>query len=265
MTGVLLRGISGREYGEVLPDVPETAGVARSSVSRHAIEGRVEQLRRLRARRWKEADLLVLSIDRQHFGSHHVLSAVSVDRVGTKHVLGIEVGATKNAEGGKAAIHAPARPGPADGPQISVRQWRRKSALRVTIEEVLGSDQPVQRCRNHKMRNVLDEFTGRATTASVELDADRWHLSDAEEGMKRLEQLARFLEHEHESVVRSLCEGMVEMFTVQRLQPPPSLFKCLGITNVAGSPAKRQENPQRDSLADRRNGRALGRISVVTH
>jgi len=26
------------------------------------------------------------------------------------------------------------------------------------IEAVFGSDQPVQRCRNHKMRNVLDEL-----------------------------------------------------------------------------------------------------------
>src|ERR1700752_1274118 len=31
-------------------------------------------------------------------------------------------------------------------------------ALRSAIEEVFGSDQPVQRCRNHKVRNVLDEL-----------------------------------------------------------------------------------------------------------
>ena len=31
-------------------------------------------------------------------------------------------------------------------------------ALRCTIEEVFGGDQPVQRCRNHKVRNVLDEL-----------------------------------------------------------------------------------------------------------
>ena len=40
-----------------------------------------------------------------------------------------------------------------------------------------------------------------------------WKLTDADEGMKRLEQLARFLEHEHASAARSLREGMAEMFT----------------------------------------------------
>ncbi len=59
-----------------------------------------------------------------------------------------------------------------------------------------------------------------------------WKLNDADEGMKRLEGLARFLESEDEPVARSLSEGVAEMFTVQRLKLPPSLYKCLGTTNV---------------------------------
>src|SRR4051794_2168497 len=39
----------------------------------------------------------LLYIDGQRFGSHHVISAVGVDRDGNKHVLGIQVGATENA------------------------------------------------------------------------------------------------------------------------------------------------------------------------
>src|SRR3954465_5423139 len=50
MMGALLRGVSTREYAEVLPAMAETAGVSRSSVSRQAIEGSVEQLRQLRER-----------------------------------------------------------------------------------------------------------------------------------------------------------------------------------------------------------------------
>jgi hypothetical protein len=51
-----------------------------------------------------------------------------------------------------------------------------------------------------------------------------------------LEQLARFLEREDESAARSLREGMAEMFTLQRLKLPPSLYKCLATTNVIESP-----------------------------
>src|ERR1051325_5335670 len=63
-----------------------------------------------------------------------------------------------------------------------------------------------------------------------------WKLSDAEEGVKRLEGLARFLEHEYESAARSVREGIAEMFTIQKLKLPPSLYKCLGTTNVIESP-----------------------------
>src|SRR5437763_14194040 len=63
-----------------------------------------------------------------------------------------------------------------------------------------------------------------------------WKVKTAEEGEKRLEQLARFLERDHESAARSLREGMAEMFTLQRLKLPPSLYKCLATTNVIESP-----------------------------
>ena len=57
-----------------------TAGVARSSVSRKAIEASAEQLRTVRERRWEQADIPVIYVDGQRFGSHHVISAVGVDR-----------------------------------------------------------------------------------------------------------------------------------------------------------------------------------------
>jgi len=93
MMGTLLGGVSTREYAEVLPEMAETAGVSRSSISRQAIEGSLERLREVRERRWEKTELLVLYIDGQRFGSHHVISAVGIDRAGIKHVLGIEVGA----------------------------------------------------------------------------------------------------------------------------------------------------------------------------
>lgn len=235
MMGALLRGVSTREYAEVLPEMAETAGVSRSSVSRQAIEGSVEQLRQLRERRWDEVDLLVLYIDGQRFGSHHVISAVGVDGAGTKHVLGIEVGATENAAAVKQLFtHLREQGLPTDRKYLFVIDGAK--ALRAAIEEVFGAHQSVQRCRNHKMRNVLDELPKEQQPQALNLMRAAWRVSDADEGVKRLEQLARFLEQEHESAARSLREGMREMFTVQRLQLPPSLYKCLGTTNVIESP-----------------------------
>jgi len=51
--GALLRGVSTRQYEEVLPEMAATVGVSRSSISRQAIEGSTAQLAELRARRWE--------------------------------------------------------------------------------------------------------------------------------------------------------------------------------------------------------------------
>ena len=63
-----------------------------------------------------------------------------------------------------------------------------------------------------------------------------WKVTTPEEREKRLAQLARFLERDYESAARSLREGMTEMFTLQRLKLPPSLYKCLATTNLIECP-----------------------------
>jgi putative transposase len=157
MIGALLRGVSTRQYEEVLPEMADTVGVSRSSISRQAIEGSAEQVRRLRERRWDETDLLVIYIDGQRFGAHHVISGVGVDRQGAKHVLGIQMGATENAAAVKNLLTGLREQGLRTEQQYLFVIDGAK-ALRAGIEEVFGSQQPVQRCRNHKMRNVLNEL-----------------------------------------------------------------------------------------------------------
>lgn len=235
MMGALLRGVSTRQYEEVLPEMASTVGVSKSSISRQAIEGSAEQLRQLRERRWDQADLLVIYIDGQRFGAHHVISAVGIDREGAKHILSLELGATENAAAVKSLLTRLRDQGlPTDRKYLFVIDGAK--ALRTAIEEVFGAEQPVQRCRNHKMRNVLDELPREQHAQTLNVMRAAWQLTDADQGVKKLEQLARFLEHDHESAARSVREGMAEMFTIQRLKLPPSLYKCLGTTNVIESP-----------------------------
>lgn len=235
MLGALLRGVSTREYDEVLPKMTETVGVARSSVSRQAIEASAEKLKSLQERRWDSTEILVIYIDGQRFGEHHVLSAVGVDREGRKHILGIEAGATENAAAVKRLLtHLRDQGLATDRKYLFVIDGAK--ALRAAIEEVFGGGQHVQRCRNHKLRNVLDELPEQQRGQALNLMRAAWKVTKAEEGEKRLEQLASFLERDHESAARSLREGMAEMFTLQRLQLPPSLIKCLATTNVIESP-----------------------------
>src|SRR5437016_2192177 len=84
------------EYQAVLPQAAETVGVSPSAIIRKAVEASA-QLKQLQDRRWEDVEILVIYIERQRFGVHHILSAVGGDVEGKKHVLGIEPGATENA------------------------------------------------------------------------------------------------------------------------------------------------------------------------
>ena len=235
MLGALLRGVSTREYQEVLPQMAETVGVSRSAISRKAVEASAEQLKQLQERRWENVEILVIYIDGQRFGEHHILSAVGVDAEGKKHILGIEAGATENAASVKRLLTRLRDQGLAtDRKYLFVIDGAK--ALRAAIEEVFGVDQPVQRCRNHKLRNVVDELPKEQQGQALNLMRAAWKVKTAEEGEKRLEQLARFLERDHESAARSLREGMKEIFALQRLKIPESLHKCLATTNIIESP-----------------------------
>lgn len=235
MLGALMRGISTREYHQVLPKMAETVGVSRSAVSRQAMEASIEQLKQLQERRWDQVEILVIYIDGQRFAEHHILSAVGVDIEGHKHVLGIGSGATENTAAVKQLLIGLRERGlPMDRKYLFLIDGAK--ALRAAIEEVFGADQQVQRCRNHKIENVMNELPKEQQDQTRKLMRAAFRLSTAEEGEKRLEQIARQLEHDYSSAARSLREGMKEMFTLQRLKIPASLHKCLATTNLIESP-----------------------------
>ena len=61
-----------------------------------------------------------------------------------------------------------------------------------------------------------------------------WRL-DAKGGMARMKKLAEWLERDYPSAAASLTEGLEECFTINRLDVPPSLHRCLATTNVMSS------------------------------
>ena len=234
MRDVLLRGISTRQYAEVLPEMASTCGVSKSNVSREAVEASAEALQELLERRFDEIDLLVIYIDGMQFGEHHIISAVGVDRAGHKHVLGIQQGATENA----AAVEDLLQQLVARGVDPKAKRLfviDGAKALRAAINKVFGPQQPVQRCRNHKIRNVCDRLPEEQKD-QVKAAMRASYKLEAKEGMARLRKLADWLEQESPAAANSLREGLEECFTINRLGIPPSLHRCLATTNVIESP-----------------------------
>jgi len=234
MLEILLRGVSTRQYQRVLPEMASTVGVAKSSVSAEAIEASEEELKKLCGRRWDQVELLVIYLDGLVFGEHHVLAAVGVDAGGNKHVLGIAEGASENQVVAQGLLERLVEQG-LDPKRRYLFVIDGSKALRAAIDAVFGERNPVQRCRHHKIENVmgylpehLKEQVKAAMRAAFRLPAS--------EGMARLEKQAQWLEREYPDAAASLREGLEEMFTVNRLGLSPSLMRCLSSTNIIESP-----------------------------
>jgi transposase-like protein len=235
---ILLRGVSTRSYARVLPEMAEQVGVSKSAISREAIEASERVLKALAERRLDDVDLLVIYIDGMRFGPYHVIAAVGVDVSGGKHVLGLREGATENATVVRELladlVERGVKPAGVEGGRRRLFVIDGAKALRAAIDEVYGSNNPVQRCRNHKRRNVLGHLPkdqhdqARATMTAA------WKLPP-EEGMAKIEQYARWLERDWPSAAGSLREGLAETFTVKRLGLPATLCRCLNSTNLIDS------------------------------
>ena len=231
---ILLRGVSTRSYAEVIPAMAETCGVSRSSVSREFVEASEEALRTLCERRFDDTELLILYLDGVHAGGHQVIVAVGVDSQGYKHMLGLADGATENAVVVKGLLDdLVARGVTPERPYLFIIDGSK--ALRSAIASVFGADCPVQRCRQHKVNNVIG-YLPNDLKDEVQCVMKAAYRLSAKEGMARLEAQAHWLETQYPSAAASLREGLEETFTLNRLDLPASLRRCLGTTNLIESP-----------------------------
>jgi len=234
MLEILMRGVSTRNYKEVIPAMAESVGISKSAVSRRVAEVSEAEVEALLSRRFDQLKLLVIYIDGLVFGDYTMIGAVGVDSEGNKHVLGIREGATENSTVITELLEDIVSRG-VDPKRKMLFVIDGSKALRAAINAVFGAQQPVQRCRAHKLRNVLDYLPKdqRAQTKSVLRAA--WKLP-AKEGMARVKKLAAWLDQQYPSAAASLMEGLEECFTINRLDLPPSLHRCLATTNIIESP-----------------------------
>ena len=244
MLEILLSGVSTRNYARVLPEMAESVGISRSAVSREFIAASEAQLKALCERRLEELEILIVYVDGIRFDEHHVIVALGGDLKGDKHLLGVREGATENA----AVVTELLEDLVARGLDPNTRRLfviDGSKALRAAIDRVFGAQVPVQRCRNHKLRNVRDHLPHHLQAQVSSAMRAAFRLTP-KEGMAKLKQQASWLEREYPDAAGSLREGLDELFTINRLGLSPSLGRALGTTNII-------ENP--NSAARRRAGR----------
>jgi len=148
-------------------------------------------------------------------------------------VLGIHEGATENAAACKDLLEDLVARG------LDPKRPRRfvidgSKALRSAIHAVFGWQTPVQRCRQHKLRNVLEPLPKEQQKQTGALIKAAWKM-EAKPGMAKLRKMAEWLEQEYPDAAASLLEGIDECFTINRLELPLSLHRGLASTHLIES------------------------------
>ena len=215
---ILMANVSTRNYERVIPEMAHTVGVSKSSVSRNFVEQSGRELKRLIERRFDGREFLVIYLDGVIFGEHHVLCAVGVDIEGEKVVLGIKDGASENGATTTALLEDLVERG-IDPSRRYLFVIDSSKALRSAIDRVFGKSHPVQRCRNHKIRNVTAKLPEDLAdqVRSVMKAAFRlpW-----KEGVVKLRKQAQWLRPHHPDAAASLEEGLDELFKIRSADLP---------------------------------------------
>jgi len=226
----LTRQCSTRDYEGAIESCLKGYGIKRSSVSRHWKAATAKELDQL-LQRAVPKDLLVLMIDSKFFSGDCLVAAIGIDLQGKKHVLGLWHGATENATVVKGLLEDLVARGLESERKLLVVLDGAK-ALRKAVQLVLGDQGLVQRCRIHKMRNVLDQLPEDKKAQVRWRLRTAWANKNVEVAHKELRKIARSLEEAWPMAAASLLEGLEETLTVQRLNIQHKLCRSLSNTNL---------------------------------
>jgi putative transposase len=230
----MLVGVSTRRYARSLESIPDdfrVRGVGKSAVSERFVVGTERKLAALLQRKLGGLQLIAVMIDSVRFADHVVLAAVGIDSGGNKHVLGLREGATENATSCKVLLADLIERGlSTDRSLLFVIDGAK--ALHRAISDVFGERALIQRCRQHKKRNVTEALPDRMRSSVLSAMSQAYATRDPKRARRLLENLARRLEPGYPSAAASLREGLEETLTVMRLDLPESLERVLSSTNL---------------------------------
>ena len=231
----MLAGLSTRHYPISLEPVGDVGahGISKSSISRRFIQRTQTALDDLMNQHLGHLKPVALMVDGVGFAKTLCVVALVIDAKGIKHPVGILEGATENDRVVTDLLVDLKERGldVSDGILVVIDGAK---ALASAVRKVFGKNAVIQRCIEHKIRNVKDylpkeqhEFVSRKMRQAYQRDA-----AHAERDLKAL---ANRLEETNLSAARSLREGLYETLTINRLEVAPTLMRTLRSTNAIES------------------------------
>ncbi len=234
LTATILAGVSARQYERIISQGLQAKGVSKSAVSRKAIAATKPMVDQFLKKRLDDLDLSVLLFDGIHIGKKQMIVCIGVNMNGHKHVLGLRVGATENEIVCRDLIRDLIERG------VSCEQHYLfvidgSKALAGAIRAAFGQHVAIQRCQEHKIRDVQGYVPVKLRREIREKLQAAYNQKTEKEAMNCLQKVRTQLQMVSENAANALTEGLYETLTVHRLKVTGLLRKSLRTTNIMES------------------------------
>lgn len=226
----IMHGLTTRRYGEMVRELEQAYGIEKSTVSEHFIESSRRRLEKLQAKPLGEHAFCAMMIDGTCFEDQEVVVAIGLTLQGHKVVLGLHQGATENTTVVKHLLEDIRQRGvDFDVPRLYVLDGGK--GLHAAVRKMAGKCGLMQRCQEHKIRNVVGHLTEEYQMDIRCKMRNAYAMREHADAKRALDALLRELMDLNPSAARSLEEGMEETLTMHRLRVPEKLRRTLRTTN----------------------------------
>lgn len=227
-------GVSARQYEKTIRKELRHHGLSRSTVSRRVVRATQASLEAFLSRRWDKHNFVALMIDGVHIGSTHVVAAVGIDKSGYKHVLGWQVGSTENATVCRDLLRKLADAGlDQNGDYLFVLDGSK--ALKLAVQQRFGDNSVIQRCQEHKIRDIEDYLPVRLRKRFRVLLQAAYNQPGYVQASNQLQRIRTKLLSISEPAANSLTEGLEETLTLHKLGITGGVRQSLRTTNIVES------------------------------
>jgi putative transposase len=226
----MVRGVSTRNYEEVVDVARAGFGVKKSSVSRAFVKATAAAIKDLSSRKLNQDRFLAIFLDGVEYAGETMLVALGLTETGEKRILGLRQGASENATVCVALLEELRERG-LDTSQPILAVIDGSKALAAAVKRVWGEKARIQRCQIHKRRNIEAHLPDKHHDELRQLLHAAWHETDYERAKKQLLTTVRWLERLSPDAASSLREGLEETLTVVKFGLPELLRRTLATTN----------------------------------
>jgi putative transposase len=235
MLSRIVRGVSTRNYSEVISGFSEKTGVARSSVSRAFKRASKKDLDAINSADLSSHSFVAILIDGTGVGETTQVVAIGIATDNQKIPLGLKEGDTENASVVKDLLTSIVSRGFKFKASRILAVLDGGKALRAAVKALWGDAVIIQRCWLHKLRNIKDYIPETNHNQLWRRMKKIMGLTSKALAEKEFALLASWLESISMDAKKSLLEAGDELLTVHSLGLLGSYRSSLSSTNIIES------------------------------